>query len=125
MDNNYYEGSEASKHASLLKEATALKKSDLTGAIAKIKLALNLLEIYPISFRRSAIQKLATYENLNRNHGIALGILSDAYKEALTSDDFYMRVMEASIFVGSIHTLLKKTEIKRICKEINNFYENI
>lgn len=100
----------------MLKEATALKKSDLTGAIAKIKLALNLLKRYPISFRRSAIQKLTTYENLNKHHAVALDVLFKAYKEALSSDDTYRRVMKASIFVGSVHTLLKKTEIKN--KEI-------
>ena len=111
MEDSYYDGAQLTKHASLLKEATALKKNDLSGAIATIKIALDILVRYPISFKRPAIQKLANYESLNQNPSAALEILSDAYKEALTADDFYMRVMDASILVGYIPIILKKKKI--------------
>jgi len=95
----------------LLKEATSLKKQDISGAIEKIKQAIKLLDKYPISHRRNAIKKLSNYESINGNHYIAIDILYKAYLEAVSSEDIFMRIMEASIFIDYISTILKKLKI--------------
>ena len=57
-------------------------------------------------------KKLADYERINGNTKETISILHDAYKEAIFSDEYFMRAMEASIFISYIVTQTKKMKIE-------------
>jgi len=100
------------KYSELLKEATALKKINIVKAVELIRSAILILKDYPISFKRQGIKKLADYERINGNIKETISILHDAYKEAIFSNEYFMRAMEASIFISYIVTQTKKMKIE-------------
>lgn len=114
MDNFFAEDAVIQKYADLLKEATSLKRENISKAVTLIKQALKILNGYSLSFRRDGIKKLSDYERLNSNHLGAIQILHEAYEESLTSDDFFMRIMEAGIFIAYMHYQLKRMKIKLV-----------
>ena len=99
------------KYSALLKEATAKKKENIAQAIQLIKEAIDILKDYSISFRKRGIKKLADYERINGNPKETIRILHEAYKEAIYSDEYFMRAMHASIFISYIETQTKKMKI--------------
>ena len=100
------------KYSELLKEATAQKNNNIEKAVELIRSAILILKGYPISFKRQGIKKLADYERINGNTKETINILHDAYKEAIFSDEYFMRAMEASIFISYITTQTKKMKIE-------------
>ena len=108
----------------LLKEATALKKTDISAAIEKINKSLNLLNDYPLQFRTISIKKLANYQSINGNYSVAISVLHTAYKEAINSKEFFIRVMHAYSFIEYIASVLKKLKInsKEITVEALKLY---
>ena len=108
------------KYSELLKEATAQKNNNIVKAVELIKSAVLILKDYPISFKRQGIKKLADYERINGNPKEAINILHDAYKEAIFSDEYFMRAMEASIFISYIATQTKKMKIETLGLELES-----
>lgn len=100
------------KYSTLLKKATSLKKENISQAINFIKQALEAHKDHPQSFRREGIRKLADYERINGNPKETIVILYRAYKEAIYSDEYFMRAMEATIFISTIASQTKKMKIK-------------
>ena len=100
------------KYSELLKEATTQKKINIVKAVELIRIAILILKDYPISFKRQGIKKLADYERINENPKVAISILHNAYKEAIFSDEYFTRAMEASIFISYIATQTKKMKIE-------------
>ena len=108
------------KHSTLLKEATANKKENISQAVKLIREANEILKDYPISYRRQGITKLADYERINGNPKETISVLFEAYKEAIYSDEYFMRAMEASIFISYIVTQTKKMKIESAGLEIES-----
>ena len=100
------------KYSKLLKEATAHKNNNIAKAVNLIRNAILILKDYPISSKRQGIKKLADYERINGNLNETINILHNAYKEAIFSDEYFMRAMEASIFISYITTQTKKMKIE-------------
>ena len=100
------------KYSKLLKEATTYKKNNIAKAVDLIRKAILILEDYPTSFKRQGIKKLADYERINGNPKETINILRNAYKEVIFSDEYFMRAMEASIFISYITTQTKKMKIE-------------
>ena len=100
------------KYSKLLKEATTYKKNNIAKAVGLIRNAILILEDYPISFKRQGIKKLADYERINGNPKETINVLRNSYKEVIFSDEYFMRAMEASIFISYITTQTKRMKIE-------------
>ena len=96
------------QYAMLVKEATKLKKVDISKAVSLLYKALN---ITPLESQLSVIKKLADYERLNNNLINTIEILYHSYKDSINSSDYFMRTMYAHIKIDYIFTQLKKSKI--------------
>ena len=94
--------------AMLVKEATKLKKVDISKAVS---LLYKALKITPLESQLSVIKKLADYERLNNNLINTIEILYHSYKDSINSTDYFMKTMYAHIKIDYIFTQLKKSKI--------------
>lgn len=100
------------EYSDLLKKATSLKKSNLDEAIILIEKAL---KVYVPNYHNEiqAIKKLAEYLVLNNQIQKSIQTLIDYIQEYLDSKNFFMRVMNISILLSKLNSVLKKKlEIK-------------
>lgn len=123
------------EYSDLLKKATSLKKSNLDEAIILIERAL---KVYVPNYHNEmqAIKKLAEYLVLNNQIQKSIQTLIDYIQQYLDSKNFYMRVMNISILLSKLNSVLKKkleikiledfsTEISFYASSIQGRLENI
>ena len=103
-----------------LSKATQRKEQDdLSGAINLVKKADTLLQLHSPSERREIITKLAFYHRISGDYDAMMITLLQGYMDAIDSDDYEMKVMEASILISRLSHHLKKIAKD---KEVPDFF---